>query len=106
MNKAMTETHVLPPRFVEDWLAGGRAPELAAMPEHAEVDVKRASGALVVTTTPANFGDLLDRASYYASFDGIDYAENRGLVLSARATLRHFDGAESSYVREFRKALR
>ena len=110
---ATVETHALAPRFVEDWLNGGRSPELEAMAEHALVTVKRTRGGLAVTTTPANFGDLLDRASYlldrasyYASYDGIDYAENRGLVRSARAVLHHFDGAKSSYVSEFRKALR
>jgi hypothetical protein len=36
-----------------------------------------------------SIADLYSDADYYSSFTGDDYVDNRGIVQSARATLRH-----------------
>lgn len=51
-------------------------------------EIRRAGKRVLLSICDDALADLEGDADYYASFDGSDFQDNRGLVLSARATLR------------------
>ena len=91
--------YTLPARFTEDWLQMGLAPE---WPEDDVQVVRKTPRVVIFRASDARMGDLLSRAEVYAEWDGEEFLDNRGLVLSARAILRRFTPEER---RTFRAAF-
>lgn len=58
----------------------------------AGVEVKRTKARVTVWLDKVAYDDLYGDADYYATLAGTDFADNRGLCLSARATLRSLEG--------------
>jgi hypothetical protein len=77
-------TRLVPVRFYDDH-------EMRDLSEGAEIIAKKGHRYLV-EFTPAALAELRSDADYYATgFTGEDAAEIRGLIASARATLRALD---------------
>lgn len=53
--------------------------------------IRETAKTVTVELTADAYNDLRSRAVYYDTFNGEDYAANRGLVLSARAMLKRLD---------------
>lgn len=92
-------TYKLPQRFVQDWYECGSWSDVTPDDVDAPYLGASSSAGQVVVLNEAQLYDLIDRANYYASFDGADFVENRGLCLSARALAKRFTKEDLSTLR-------